>query len=214
MVVSAAAISLLLYSLTWPLPALFLLLLVWLLLALIPEVLSKAINRTCAIPYSLMRHLLQILQCSVNWDKELNPPVGSNVTAVLGNSSKDPKAGEGSASQGQAGLLPIWTSILQHSVSRNGSFPGSSVTAQHSELPQDREVSRNSHFSLLLPLSFPAEGPHQLPWLQQRSCCTQGQGLCAASHAASEQCFCTGDTKQEQASSRDAKRTIGTLLEN
>lgn len=98
--------------------------------------------------------------------------------------------------------------------SRNGSFPGSSVTAQHSELPQDREVSRNSHFSLLLPLSFPAEGPHQVPWLQQRSCCTQGQGLCAASHAASEQCFCTGDTKQEQASSRDAKRTIGTLLEN
>lgn len=46
--VASAAVSLLLCSVTWPLPALLLPVLGELFLALIPEVLSKVMNHTCA----------------------------------------------------------------------------------------------------------------------------------------------------------------------
>lgn len=163
-----------------------------------------------------MRHLLQILQCSVDWDKELNPPVGSNVTAVLGNSSKGPKADEGSASQGQAGLLPIWTSILQHSVSRlqkwqlpwkqcyspaQWTSPGQGGIKKFSfQPPAASELSsRRTPSGAMAPAT-------QLLHTGSGLMCSQP---CCLWAVLLHWWYQTG-----QASSRDAKRTIGTLLEN
>ena len=73
-VFSAAAAVLLLGSVTWPLPALLLPLLVKPFLPWSLKCSPKWwITPALVSPFSLMRHLLQILQCSIDWGKELQP---------------------------------------------------------------------------------------------------------------------------------------------
>lgn len=99
-VFSAAAAVLFLDSVTWPLSALLLPLLVKPFHALIPDVLSKGMNHTCTSESLLTNETYAPNSAVLLIEaRSYNLPVDRNGTTVLRNSSKDPREGEGSVSQ-------------------------------------------------------------------------------------------------------------------